>query len=351
VPSFGLDGSVFRGSLPPMMGHGMNKVTIERGSDYSKSFQKLRPLIVNSAGVKYVDFLKTLSPRYSRLYLDIALGYAALISTCVLVVALPANGIMPAWIAAGLGAVSVGFWVAYLQLFIHEGAHFNFSPDRARSDDLCNLLIAWMIGTSVQKYRIVHFQHHRALGSVEDSEMTYFFPLNLLFIVKGLLGIRVLEVVASRKTVQATKETVRDDRGKYVGLVGLIAHIVIVAATYLFGSVWLSLAWVAGVGSVFPFFGALRQLLEHRDECADAHSNYFETDHGAYTRMFGSDVFSSIFGGAGFNRHLLHHWEPSISYTNLPEVEAYLLDTDVAQLIEMRRSSYFKTFASLFHVH
>jgi fatty acid desaturase len=252
-----------------------------------------------------------------------------MIATCVLV-ALPVTGVM-AWLAAGLGAISVGFWIAYLQLFIHEGAHFNFSPDRARSDLLCNLLIAWIIGTSVQKYRIVHFQHHRALGGVEDSEMSYFFPLNLLFIVKGLLGIRVLEVQASRKALQK-KETVRDNSGKYVGLAGLAAHIVILHTTYVFGSVWLSLAWIAGVGAIFPFFGALRQLLEHRDERADAQANYFETDHGAYTRMFGSDAFSSIFGGAGFNRHLLHHWEPSISYTNLPELETCLLDTDVAKL-------------------
>ena len=328
----------------------MIKATIERGSDYSKSFQKLRPTIVNSTGVQYLDFIKTLSPRYSRLYLDIAFGYAALISTCVLVVNLPPNGILPAWIAAGVGALSIGFWIAYLQLFIHEGAHFNFSPDHARSDKLCNLLIAWMIGMSVQKYRIIHFQHHRALGGVEDSEMTYFFPLNLLFIVKGVLGIRVLKVLASRNGIQAKKETARDDAGKYVGVAGLAAHIVILIATYVFGSVWLSLAWVAGVGSIFPLFGALRPLLEHRDECADAQSNYFETDHGAYTRMFGTDFFSSTFGGAGFNRHLLHHWEPSISYTNLPEFEAYLLDTGVAPLIEMRRSSYFKTFVSLFHL-
>jgi len=326
----------------------MNRVSIEPGNDYSDSFQRLRPVITNSNGMPYVDFVKTMSPHYGRLFLDIILGYAALLVTCVIVVALPANGVMPGWLAAGLGALSVGFWIAYLQLFIHEGAHFNFSPDRSRSDALCNLLIAWMIGTSAHKYRIIHFQHHRALGTVDDSEMTYFFPLNLLFIIKTLFGIRVFEVLASRTTLQAKKETIRDERGKYVGLAGLAAHIVILAATYIFGSVWLSLAWITGVGAIFPFFGALRQLLEHRDERADSKTNYFEVDHGAYTRMFGSDVFSSIFGGAGFNRHLLHHWEPAISYTNLSELEAYLLDTDAAPLIEMRRSSYLKTFASLF---
>lgn len=327
----------------------MHKAAIGLGSDYSKSFQRLRPAIVDTRGVRYIDFLKTLSPRYSRLFFDIALGYTALIVTCVLVVALPAYGVLPAWVAAGLGALSVGFWIAYLHVFIHEGAHFNFSPNTVRSDMLCNLLIAWLIGTSVQKYRIVHFQHHRALGSVEDSEMTYFLPLNLLFIVKGLLGIRGLETFMSWRASQAKIGIERDRGGKYFGLAVFAAHFLIVVATYVFGSIWLTLAWVAGVGSIFPFFGALRQLLEHRDELADARTNYFQTDHGALTRMFGTDVFSSLFGAAGFNRHLLHHWEPSVSYTNLPELEAYLLDTEVAELIEMRRSSYFKTFVSLFH--
>jgi fatty acid desaturase len=318
-------------------------------SDYSRSFHLLRPEIVDSRGVRYADFVKTLSPRYGRVLLDIALGYASLLITCVLVVELPAHGFLDPWLAAALGAISIGFWIAYLQLFIHEGAHFNLNSDRDRSDLLCNLLIAWMIGSSVQKYRVVHFQHHRELGNVNDSEMTYFFPLNVFFIIKGLFGIRVLEVLSSRKSTQGLATT-RQNRGKYVGVAGLAAHGLILAATYFVGSIWLTLSWIAGVSAFFPLFGALRQLLEHRDDRADPDTNYFEVDHGAYTRIFGSDLFSSIFGGAGFNRHLLHHWEPSISYTNLPEFENYLLDTDAAGLIAMRRSSYFRTFTSLFHV-
>lgn len=328
----------------------LTTIRIEPESDYSKSFQQLRPLIVNSAGVRYLDFIKTLTPRYGRLFLDIALGYAILIAICALVVILPRVGAMPGFVAASLGAGFIGFWIAYLVLFIHEGAHFNFNADRRRSDFLCNLLIAWIMGTSVQRYRIVHFQHHRALGSVEDSEITYFSPLNLVFVVKGLLGIRVLEVLASRRKLRAKEKITRDDSGEYVRFAGPAVHVLILTATYISGSIWLTLAWVAGLGTIFPFFGALRQLLEHRDERADACTNYFETAHGAYTRIFGTDIFSSIFGGAGFNRHLLHHWEPSISCTNLPQVETFLLDTDVAGLIEMRRSSYFKILYRLFHV-
>lgn len=328
----------------------LTTIRIEPGSDYSKSFQQLRPRIVNSAGVRYLDFIKTLTPRYGRLLVEIALGYAVLIAICALVVILPRVGAMPGFVAASLGAVFIGFWVAYLVLFIHEGAHFNLNADRGRSDFLCNLLIAWIIGTSVQRYRIVHFQHHRALGSVEDSEITYFFPLNLVFVAKTLLGMRVLEVLTSRRKLRAKTKIAQDDSGKYVRFAGPAVHVLILAATYIYGSIWLTFAWVAGVGAVFPFFGALRQLLEHRDERADACTNYFETAHGAHTRIFGTDIFSSIFGGAGFNRHLLHHWEPSISCTNLPEIETFLLDTDVAGLIEMRRSSYFRTLYRLFHV-
>lgn len=324
------------------------QTAVDIESDYSRSFHLLRHQTVNSRGIRYVDFVKTLSPRYGRVFLDIALGYANLLVTCVLIVALPALGLLKPWLAAGLGAVSIGFWIAYLQLFIHEGAHFNLSPDRDRSDLICNLLIAWMIGSSVQKYRVVHFQHHRELGNVNDSEVTYFFPLNLLFIVKGLFGIRVLEVLSSRKVTQE-RATTQHGRSRYVGLAGLIAHLLILMATYVLGSVWLTLAWIVGVGAFFPLFGALRQLLEHRDDRANSGTDYFGTDHGAYTRIFGSDPFSSVFGGAGFNRHLLHHWEPSLSYTNLPELEGYLLDTDVAPVIAARRSSYFRTFTRLFH--
>jgi len=325
----------------------MNKITIEPGGDYSQSFQRLRARIVDSRGLEYTDFVKTLSPNYLRLFLDISLGYLALILTCVLVVVLPAKGFLPAWFAAALGGVSIGFWIAYLHLFIHEGTHFNFHPDPSRSDVLCNLLIGWMIGTAVQKYRIVHFQHHRALGRVDDSETTYFFPLNLLFVVKAVLGIRVLEVLMSRHA-SLQKNAVRQQGGIFAVVAGLAVHSVILVATYTFGSLWLTLAWVVGLGAIFPLFGSLRQLLEHRDERADARTNYVRTDHGAYTRMFGADIFSSLFGAAGFNRHLLHHWEPSISYTNLAELEAYLLDTEARALIEMRRSSYFRTFVKLF---
>jgi len=128
---------------------------------------------------------------------------------------------------------------------------------------------------------------------------------------------------------------------------GLAAHGTIVLALWLAAGLAPALAWILGVGMVFPFLGALRQLLEHRDDEASPDIDYRTSDHGAFTRVFGDDAFSATFGAAGFNRHLLHHWEPQVSYTNLPALERLLLDTEMGPVIEARRSGYVATFLKL----
>jgi fatty acid desaturase len=201
------------------------------------------------------------------------------------------------------------------------------------------------VGSTVADYRTVHFQHHRALGTVGDSEFTYFFPLNLMFFVKGLFGIRVLEVLRARRTCVATGSPKKkagsiEQNGSQLAFAGILAHLAIGGGLWFAGGVFAAVAWLVGVCSIFPLFGALRQLLEHRDDHADDTTDYARSNHGAYTRLFGSGPFSATFGGAGFNRHLLHHWEPQVSYTQLGVLEEFLLGTEMRRVMEMRRSSY-----------
>ena len=130
-------------------------------------------------------------------------------------------------------------------------------------------------------------------------------------------------------------------------LAGVTVHSAIVAISIYLGWWWAALAWLLGMGMVFPFFGSLRQLLEHRDDAAPSTSDFQMRNHGAYTRLFGDDFFSATFGGAGFNRHLLHHWEPQVSYTNLPELEAFLEGTEIKRVMDLRRTTYVETFRRL----
>jgi fatty acid desaturase len=317
--------------------------------DYSRTFSALRAKLVGSGGAQYADFLRSLRPRYFIVYRDLGIGYLLLGLSYALTAVAPA-WVVPPLAASIVGAVLIGFWVAYLQLFIHEGAHYNLAPTKRQSDRVCDLGVSWMIGTTVAAYRPIHFQHHRDLGMTTDTESTYFFPLNLAFLLKGAFGILAAQVVLKRLTSapmphKPTKEG-KTRKGLPI-LLGVTVHCIILAASLLAGWWWAALGWVLGIGLVFPLFGAVRQLLEHRSDAANPGVDYRVRDHGAYTRLFGSGPFSAAFGGAGFNRHLLHHWEPQVSYTNLPELEAFLEGTEAKAIMDGRRSTYFRTFRRL----
>jgi fatty acid desaturase len=312
--------------------------------DHSRSFAAFRSRLVGRNGRRYVEFLGDLQPDFRRVYRDIGAGYLLLIVSYAVSAAAPSWGV-PASIVAAAGAIPIGYWVAYLQLFIHEGAHYNLAPTKTGSDRLCDLAISWMVGTTVAAYRTVHFQHHRELGTTNDSEFTYFFPLDLTFLVKAAFGIRAAEVMLNRLALPAgkcSKEAVRS-----LLICGTV-HGAIVAVSLLAGWWWAALAWVLGMGFAFPFFGALRQLLEHRSEPADPKADYRKQDHGAYTRLFRDGPLAATFGAAGFSRHLLHHWEPQVSYTNLPQLEAFLEGTELQPVLAARRSTYLATFCHLF---
>lgn len=100
---------------------------------------------------------------------------------------------------------------------------------------------------------------------------------------------------------------------------------------------------------MFPFFGAVRQILEHRDEAARISTDITKVSHGEVNRMFGAGVVASTLGGAGFNRHLLHHWAPQISYSNLREVECFLAGSNVANIVRAHDATYFRVFWKLLH--
>jgi fatty acid desaturase len=250
------------------------------------------------------------------------------------------------------GSVLIGFIVAFLQLFLHEAALYNLHPDRRVNDVLCNLFVSGVAGMEVRKYRPIHWDHHRHLGTPMDTEISYFDPLNIRFLVEALLGIRALKVIALRRGTldKEPQAPAGEESGvKPFTLVGgLVANLVLLSTLLYFHQWTLALAWVLGIAAWFPFFGALRQLLEHRDENADPGADYTKVAHGAIHRLFGDGLLASTLGGAGFNRHLLHHWDPQLSCTRLRELEEFLGKTSVAGYLHERTSTYMTTFRRLF---
>lgn len=303
-------------------------------------FAQVRARILRDSDGGYRNFLTGLTPRYGRVWIEIVSAYAVLIALIVAAAVAP----LTIWggVIVALVAAAIGYCLAYIQLFIHEAAHFNIARDRALNDRLANAFIAWHLGADIKSYRLTHFAHHRELGRTGDTENSYFNALTPGFLLKTLTGVHAVSVFLGRgRTKSAEKRSL-------LPLVrGLLIHAVLLAALIWLNAWPAALAWVLGVGVFLPFFMTLRQILEHRAAEADAAINYARTDHGEYTRLFKDSLIAGTLGGAGFSRHLLHHWEPHISYTRLAELEAHLRATPAAVLIEARTTTYGAAFRDL----
>jgi fatty acid desaturase len=290
----------------------------------------------------YAKFRRTLTPDFATVWRDIALGYFALCGVLVMVAQAP--GFIGGIAAAVAGAVAIGFLIAFLQLFIHEAAHYNLAADRTRSDALANLLIAWQVGTTIAAYRRVHFEHHRHLGHHNDGERSYVHKLTWRFLFEMISGVHAFRVFLDRAKAPAAKGDIAPK--SLAPLVrGASIHLVILIALLALGAWPAALAWIGGMAVFFPLFATLRPLLEHRPTASD--ERLLTGPREAVTRMFDDGFFARIFGGAGFNRHLLHHWEPQVSYTRLGDLDDYLSRTSIGMIVEARRTTYLRAFLDI----
>lgn len=289
----------------------------------------LRARVDGETSGNYARFRNGLTPDYPRVWRDLTYGIVALGMTVI------ATGLIgPAAIA--IGALLIGYEIAYLQLFMHEAAHFGLAADRKNNDRIADCLICWMVGTDAVTYRATHWAHHRWLGSSEDTEITYRSALRPGFLLGMLTGFHAVRVFLFRKEIRAEAQS-RKWRPLFIGMA---AHGSLLAGLVFVGWWTAAVAWLAGMAIFFPFFATLRPLLEHRP--TEAHA-----EDAAITRLFGDDFFSRTFGGAGFNRHMLHHLEPQVSYTRLPDLERYLMTTSASAELNVRRSTYSEAFAAL----
>ena len=319
--------------------------------DENKVFLRLSPFLRDAGGRSYEDFRATLRPNYFVAWANIAAGYASLLAIIATVYLIePPLG----WDASvrnlllfmGLG-VFIGYVFAFLFLWLHEASHFNLHPDKTANDLLANLVLGLLLIQDVRKYRRIHNQHHAWLGMTNDTERSYFNALDLAFFLKGLSGYLPIKTLLFRNT-----ELHRENDTFYIGLwsvLGVLFHATVAALLILTNQYLLVLAWAIGVIIIFPFLAALRQLLEHRSVTAKSAVDFSQTPHGAYSRVFGAGPLASTFGGAGFNRHLIHHWDPSLPCNCFAEAEKFLKNSQLAVYYESRETTYFKTFKSLLH--
>ncbi|MDQ1381366.1 MAG: hypothetical protein QOJ71_2085 [Actinomycetota bacterium] len=308
--------------------------------DHSDVFAPLRTQIVTVDGHTYRELRSDLEARWPRVWAELA---ATIVTVAVLPVASARiERRLGRWgvLVAPIAAAAVGTTVHRLGHFLHEGAHFNVAPDKAINDRVTNATVGVVVLTDVRAYRPIHMVHHRKLGQVDDPERGYFERFNGRFVFRGISGARVMFSMRQRL---AAAETEGSRPSKLVPLAGAALHAGVVIGLLRAGRRGSAAAWAIGIGGVYPLLNSTRQLLEHRDESDDLDETPADAPARALTRMFTKGPLSPIIGGVGFNRHLLHHWDASVSYTRLRELEQRLQSTDAGPILVARQGSYSET--------
>ena len=299
--------------------------------------------LVGALDVRYLDLRAELTPRWARLWCSLLAGHVALVAIVGTLAALGGRSLAGDAALVIVGAAAIGYVIHYLVLFQHEAVHYNLAPSRRTNDLACDVFIGPLIGETVAAYRTIHLEHHRYIGTPLDTERSYFEPLGVRFVLGGLTGVRIARIIRARLVHRAAGDTAAPAARRqvpWVLLAAVVVHGSLITISLVMGHPILAVAWVIGVGGVFPLVNTTRQLLEHRDDDADPTIDYATVPHGVVNRMFGSGPLASTLGGAGFNRHLLHHWDPGVSCTRLADLEEFLLGSQVADAVQRRRTTY-----------
>jgi fatty acid desaturase len=296
-------------------------------------------------------FRATLKPKYWRAWIEIFFCLAMLLGGYGAHFGLARNfGNLVGLIAAPLFAAWLGFWLNAILTFGHEAAHYNLSANKSRNDFLADWSIWLFFPQSSKSYRKSHWQHHLHLGDPEDTEISYHNCMSPWFLARAITGVYLLELMARYALGRGVKTEIQQaprkpNKAAQIGQFLTLAragtiHGVLIGVPLYFHCYSTSLTWLVGAALAFPFFATVRQLLEHRAEDAHCAINYREVPHGPVNRLFGKNLFSRFYGAAGFNRHLLHHWDPTVSYTCFDEMEDFFKGTRLQPKIEKSQTTY-----------
>ena len=235
--------------------------------------------------------------------------------------------------------------VAHRQLLlVHEGAHFHLAKNRSINDLLSNMFAGIFVATDTKTYRLIHNKHHQELGTNLDPENSYSEEFDFTWVWSALLGIRVLKTLSKRQKIENSPKQL------FMLILSLIFHstMIVVLSTIAFT---VALVWILGYFIFMPFFGSLRNVLEHKYEMKFIEDSTIVkmvgSDLNHTTRMFTKSIFSKLFGVVGFDRHLIHHWDPSIPAINLKYVHSFFLTTELEPMLKALPTTYSRAFLRL----
>lgn len=298
----------------------------------------------SNENISYGDFRRTLRPKYLKNSFPIFSSHVYLLMCIFLITKINTPGItqVPNIVILSL----IGGLIAHrILLLVHEGAHFHLAKNRKFNDLLANTFCGVFVGTEVKTYRKIHNKHHQDLGSSSDPENSYAEEFDFTWILTAFSGLKVLRTLKKRENLESSRMQM------ITMLVSVFIHLGFMITMAKLQFINVTIFWFLSFFVVMPGIAALRNVLEHRFEMpSEANAQLWGTlsqQMRVTTRLFTKRRISRLFGSVGFERHLLHHWDPSIPAVNLSEVHQFILTTELKEMLENLPTTYYEAFRKL----
>jgi fatty acid desaturase len=265
----------------------------------------------------------------------------------------------------GVGVHLIPLWLWFgvtmhgLTNLMHECAHYHVFKAREGS----NLLGRWILGPLVfanfDRYRLLHWAHHRNLGESDDPKYSYRVDIRgsrLLVLLLGCLsGLEGARKFFHQHAVHADVAAA-DSRRWVVRLLVVQALLALV----LFAAAWSAVpgdlpqivlrvivayggVYLYGLMSLTLFVATLRAIAEHQAGDDDAAT----AGHAVLRNLRCGPLGRLVFGCYGFAEHATHHQHPAIPAYHLKGLTADLAARD--PLLQPRQGYFSALLAQVRH--
>jgi fatty acid desaturase len=216
-----------------------------------------------------------------------------------------------------------------LGILIHEFAHYRFISNKAASEWVGDIFLAWPLGTTVDSYRKNHLAHHRYTNTDQDPDWVvkvgsqhFTFPQKWQYALANVVGYLVtINSIRDMRSILARLNKESDQIPRPYKLKRLAFYVAVLSVIGLTGS-WLGLLmyWIVPYFTVFLLFLYLRSVAEHFG------SMDYEHELGSSRTVYPHLWEKAFFAPHNVNYHLDHHLYPSVPFYNLPQLHALLLE-------------------------
>ena len=336
-----------------------NFESIDSRIDKNFQFIKIKSELFNHLlGQKYPEYLKSLTPKYYKTYINILLIYVGLFLSVFINIYLINffSSNLANIICFFMNSLFVGLFIHSLQQALHVGLHYELHPQKKRNDNITYFL-GILTGVNVKQARIIHMKHHTKHAEADDPENSYLYPLTFIKILKFFTTISIVEYCLNidKNTKDESKKNEKVNSSLITKIlafitisriISVLVHIVIVYIIFLNSNLFFALSWFYGFLTFFPFFASLLNIIEHSEEKKSKLNN--TSNPIPVNRLFDGNFFSKyIYASFGAYKHAIHHWDPTVHHTIVDDVEHFLLNTQIRKSVENRKTSILQTIKKI----